>query len=115
MDAFTRYLYMPFEHRTSKDGFAALSQCLNRQKALFDVGRWMFDVGRSDLFACHRHGSRQGGGVVSPPVAEGRTGTGEWLFMLDIRSHPNGFQRLRLDFRRRNLTIKTYSQDEIDP
>jgi len=28
----------------SKDGFAALSQCIKRQNALFDVGRWVFDV-----------------------------------------------------------------------
>jgi hypothetical protein len=44
------------QHRTSKDGFAALSQSINRQSTLFDVGRSMFDVGRSDLFTCYRLG-----------------------------------------------------------
>jgi hypothetical protein len=53
---FTRLRLVVFEHRklnvqhrTSNDGFAALSQILKRQDALFDVGRSMFDVGRSNF------------------------------------------------------------------
>ena len=38
-------LYLPIDHRTSKDGFATLSRYIDRQNALFDVGR-------SDLFTC---------------------------------------------------------------
>jgi hypothetical protein len=59
------YQYLPFEHRTSnvqhrrsKVGFAVLSPFINRQNALFDVGRSMFDVGRSDLSFRSRSRSR---------------------------------------------------------
>jgi hypothetical protein len=45
----TFYELINIQHRTSNDGSAALSPFINRQNTLFDVGRSMFDVGRSEL------------------------------------------------------------------
>jgi hypothetical protein len=44
MDVFAPYPFVPAEHRTSKDGFVALSPFINRHNAVFDVGRSMLDV-----------------------------------------------------------------------
>jgi hypothetical protein len=52
INAPARNSYVPYEHRASNDGFATLSQFINRQNTLFDGGRSMFDVGRSNHFTC---------------------------------------------------------------